>query len=207
METVWRNGLLAAIIFLLLFPACSYGYVKWSGFCQNGGGLVPATLKLMMQSFPGCTVTVYQSGTLTLASIYSDNSGTAKSNPFTADSATGYFFFFAASSLTASSRYDVRLSGAGMSPYTIGSVLLLDPTDIPGVGVPYQASVVGLTTLTVLASTHGQGLTPIAYCFDNATPPHNLPCAYTRDASGNIVFDWSGYEWAPGFNGTVEIHR
>lgn len=72
-------------------------------------------------SFPGATVTVFVSGTLTLASIFSDNIGTAKANPFTADT-TGHAFFYAANG-----RYDVQFSGTGIAtPFTWADILLFD---------------------------------------------------------------------------------
>jgi len=69
---------------------------------------------------PNATVTVYYpSGTLTLASIYSDDGVTPKANPFTAD-ADGYFSFYAAAG-----DYDVRLSGGGIvTPYTWGDITI-----------------------------------------------------------------------------------
>ncbi len=79
-------------------------------------------LRQYQQSYPGATVTVYISGTLALATIYSDNSSTPLSNPFTADQ-YGHWFFYAANGT-----YDVQISGGGLaSPYTIGGILLFDP--------------------------------------------------------------------------------
>jgi hypothetical protein len=64
---------------------------------------------------PSATVTVYETGGTTLATIYSDNlaSPTPKANPFTA-AASGYWFFYAAGG----KRYDVQVSGGGIAtPY------------------------------------------------------------------------------------------
>lgn len=69
----------------------------------------------------GATVTVYLAGTLTLASIYSDNGVTPKANPFTADASTGYWDFYAAND-----RYDVRFSGTVSPAWTLGDILLFD---------------------------------------------------------------------------------
>jgi hypothetical protein len=69
-------------------------------------------------------VTVYLAGTTTLATIYADNSGTPKANPFTASTSDGLYFFYADNA-----RYDVRLSGGGIpTPFTIGDILLADPS-------------------------------------------------------------------------------
>jgi len=69
------------------------------------------------------TITVYQAGTLTLASIFSDNLATPQSNPFTSD-ANGLWLFYAANG-----RYDVQMSGGSptISPaYTLSDYLDLD---------------------------------------------------------------------------------
>lgn len=72
-----------------------------------------------MASYPFCTITVYLNGTLTPATIFSDNAGTPKANPFTAD-AKGFWFFYAANG-----RYDVRLSGGGLpAPFTLADYSL-----------------------------------------------------------------------------------
>ena len=70
---------------------------------------------------PYATITVYNQGTLTLASIYADPDLTIKSNPFAPDQ-YGYFYFYAPAG-----RYDVRFSGMGITnAFTWGDVLLQD---------------------------------------------------------------------------------
>ncbi len=98
---------------------------KLQGWCEQGGqtvttsGVVSTTF--VQRSYKSCTVTVYLSGTLTLATIYADNSSTPKANPFTA-SALGLWFFYANDG-----RYDVSFSGGGIaSPFTLGDFSLLD---------------------------------------------------------------------------------
>jgi hypothetical protein len=73
---------------------------------------------------PSATVTVYNAGTLDLATIYSDNlvAPTPLGNPFTAD-VNGYFFFYAQPA-----RYDINFSAGGIvSPYTWGDQSIVDP--------------------------------------------------------------------------------
>ena len=66
-------------------------------------------------SFPSCKVTVYLTGTLTIATIYSNNSGTVTLNPFTAAN-DGFWFFYANDGV-----YDVRMENGGIpSPFTRG---------------------------------------------------------------------------------------
>lgn len=69
------------------------------------------------------TITVYQTGTLTPATIYADNLATPLSNPFTSD-ANGLWMFYAANG-----RYDVQMSSGSptISPaYTLSDFLLSD---------------------------------------------------------------------------------
>jgi hypothetical protein len=116
------------LIFILLsLPALARE--KLQGWCQEGNktvttsGVVSTTL--VQRSYPSCTVTVYNSGTLTLSTIYSDNVGTPKANPFTA-SAGGIWFFYAANG-----RFDVAFSGGGITtPFTLGDFLLADNTSV-----------------------------------------------------------------------------
>lgn len=71
------------------------------------------------------TITVYQTGTLTLATIYADNLATPLSNPFISD-ANGLWFFY-----SANGHYDVQISGGSptISPaYTLSDFLLNDST-------------------------------------------------------------------------------
>ena len=95
------------------------------GYCSQGGVTLQvsglAGSPLMQGSYPGCTVEIFLSGTLTHpTNIYADNSGTIKANPFTADLQTGLWFFYADNG-----RYDVKLSGGGIpTPFTLGDVLL-----------------------------------------------------------------------------------
>jgi hypothetical protein len=73
-------------------------------------------------SFPSATITVYIANSVTLATIYADNTGTAKANPFTAG-ADGTWFFYASDG-----RYDIQFSGGSLSaPFTIGDVQAFDP--------------------------------------------------------------------------------
>lgn len=109
---------LLGFLCLLLPISANAQYTRVGGYAEQGGNVivtsgVSSTTKAQ-KSFPLCTVTIYAQGTTTLSTIYSDSSGTAKANPFTADS-TGYWFFYAAAG-----RYDVKFSGTGIStPFTI----------------------------------------------------------------------------------------
>lgn len=108
------------------------------GWSESGGisVVVPGTQgsgsQRFQQSFVGATITVYQTGTLTLATLYSDNLNppTAKANPFTASSTTGLWSFYAING-----RYDVKFSGAGItSPFTLSDIQI-DDSNLPQFGV------------------------------------------------------------------------
>jgi len=104
----------------------------FSTFAQQGGQLcvtqgLNSTTEIE-QSYPSCTVTVYLTGTTTLATLFANNNliPTPLSNPFTAN-VNGQFLFYAANN-----RYDVVLSNNGASgptnPITISDILLNDPS-------------------------------------------------------------------------------
>lgn len=89
---------------------------KYQGFCVTAAG----TRSL------GCTVRVLLTGTLTNATLYSNNAGASQGNPFTADASTGLFQFYADNG-----KYDITFSGGAPSittPYTFSTILLLDNT-------------------------------------------------------------------------------
>lgn len=122
-----RRIIVALVLCLLYIPAV-YGNNRYQGWCEQGNAAVtvPGTAgsgtQRFQRSFASCTVTVYAAGTVTLSTIYSDNSNTARANPFTASS-TGYWFFYASDG-----RYDVRFSGGGIStPFTLGDFVSFDP--------------------------------------------------------------------------------
>lgn len=117
------------LLLSLIVAAPSWARERAQGYCQQGGVTVSisgmsgyqATPKVLA-AYPGCTVNVYISGTLNPATIYADNNGTTKSNPFTADSTTGVWFFYADNG-----HYDIVTSGGTMpSPVTLGDKMLSD---------------------------------------------------------------------------------
>lgn len=84
----------------------SFSLQRYQGFTRVLATGAPAPL---------ATLTIYNPvGTGTLATIYADILGTPKSNPFTSD-VNGYFAFYAYPD-----NYDIRVSGTGISPYTLG---------------------------------------------------------------------------------------
>jgi len=123
--------LLLVASLLLAISASTHAQSKIDGWCEQGNhtvstqGLISTTK--VQQSYPSCTVTIFDAGTSNLSTIFSDMLSTPKVNPFTADS-TGYWFFYANNGL-----YDIRFSGAGIaSPFTLGDHKIGDATT--GVG-------------------------------------------------------------------------
>src|SRR5215510_14216745 len=109
------------------------------GFAQQGDQLVLTaglgSVTRVQGSYPGATIRVYYTGTTNLATIYADNKTppTPLANPFTADG-DGYWWFYAANG-----RYDVALSGGGMTePWTMGDLFLDDLTQL---GITIKGSV------------------------------------------------------------------
>jgi hypothetical protein len=150
-----RLATLALLVCLaVLAPAAqamerAYGWCSQGGvrvYVSNVGSTAPSpsfATTYWQQSYPNCTVTVYLTGTTTLATIYSDNSSTPLANPFTASS-NGYWKFYAADG-----RYDVRFSGTGItSPFTTADILLCDPATCGGGGGG------GTTPHNLLSTTH-----------------------------------------------------
>lgn len=122
--------------FGLLILLCSlpcFANQAAQGWCSIGGQVVVTqglrSVGNFQASYPGCLVSVYYTGTSNLATIYSDNSNTALSNPFTASTQNGSWLWYAANG-----RYDVTISSGTIpqsilpSPFTFTDILLYDPS-------------------------------------------------------------------------------
>ncbi len=145
------------IVAMLLVSSTAFSRARIQGFCQQGsttvsisGGNAPSTL-FFQQSLPGSTVTIYAAGTTNISTIYSDNSGTVKANPFTCptSSSTATIWF----AYVDNGRYDVKVSGTGVTtPFTMGDFLSFDPlasTSTAGVFTNTQMN----TNLSVLLNS------------------------------------------------------
>jgi len=98
---------------LLLLATAAMARTPVSGWCEQGNQVVsttgvPNSTTKVQRSYPSCTVrvTIYNGGAATL---FSDDSGTSLSNPFTANSNGSWSFFADANT------YTVTLSGAGIA--------------------------------------------------------------------------------------------
>ena len=115
-------GLLALLICLGI-PNVAEARERVFGWCEQGGQTVNtaglASTSKVQASFPLCTVTVFDAGTLDVATIFADEAGTPKANPFTADT-LGLWFFYADDA-----RYDVELKGGGLpATWTISDIFV-----------------------------------------------------------------------------------
>lgn len=92
------------LIGLLFFAAMAIGAATAqnaaiNGFCTTGGVKVSTSGSMssttVQASYPKCLVSVYLTGTTTLASIFSDTAGTPLANPFTANANASWLFYSA----------------------------------------------------------------------------------------------------------------
>lgn len=173
------------VAFCLFLAPSLQAMEKLQGWCEQGGqtvttsGVVSTTK--VQRSYPSCTVTVYLSGTLTLATIYSDNVSTPKSNPFTSNS-SGYWFLYAANG-----RYDVSFSSGGIAtPFTLGDYLLADTSS------GFLTSINSQTGPAITLATGTSG-TNFAVAASGNTITFNLPTASATNRGALSTADWSTF--------------
>ena len=106
--------MLKNIIFLVAICVSVVAHAQYypiSGFCVKGAdpakvsGL-PST-NYLQGVIPNCTVTVYLTGTTNKATLYSNATGTPRTNPFTASFTSGQWIFY----VTNGQQYDIVMSG------------------------------------------------------------------------------------------------
>lgn len=205
-EMLKRIYLLA--LFFGIASMCQARQRAW-GFCERGGQKVttagiPSTTNVQA-SYPQCNVTVYLTGTQTPATLFSDNSGTALGNPFTANT-LGYWFFYADDG-----RYDIQISGGGLpAPFTFGDYNLSSGggggsgiTQLSGDGVAGPGSGAQVLTLTSVNASVGT-------CGDSTHVPQvvlnakGLATSCTPVAiSSTVVIEGAGTPNAGGTNPTT----
>lgn len=195
------------------------GYVERGGHVSasvtSTGLIVPAgtgvSTSFVQESFPLATVTVYVAGTLTLATIFSDNSGTALANPFTADTAAFFDFFAVAPA------YDIVFSGAGITTsWTItvtgtGTVLtsLTDVSKLATSGsgtladpwIGYEAAVNALPAANGSALTYGANVyfPRGVYLQSSVRIRYKAGWNIIGDGIQNTIIIWSGATLGPFF--------
>jgi len=153
---------------------------------------------------PGCTISVFLSGTQTPATIYSDGNKTPLSNPFTANGPSspnaGAWIFWAAAPVT----YDVVASG-GIPPNTYPSpVTLLSSIEVNVLGFGTLVTTPPIQTDINSVASGGSAPVVIPQTYsgtDRYTNPTQVPVfnyrkppniSYTAPVSLNATFDVKG---------------
>lgn len=171
-----------AIVAISVFTTQAQTRAKFIGIASKGGRVVrtsPTVQYKLMETYPGCTVTVKIAGSATLATIYTNEAGTPKSNPFTSNSTDAGFEFY-----VDVGRFDITFSGTGItSPFSWSDVFIQtggggggggsDVTSVFGrVGdVIYQTGDVPFTGLNFAGSSLGSLETRSASDLNSGTLP------------------------------------
>src|SRR5580765_1775575 len=161
------------------------------GVQVSTGGQLSTTI--VEGSFPGCTVTVFNTGTNNLTSIFSDNLNppTVKANPFLAD-ASAFAFFYAANG----ARVDIQLSGTGITvPFLVASDVLFDDPAGLFIGLPQVVAFSATPAFNFNVSNWFQlTLTGnvTAPTFPNPSPGQLLFLSLILDAAGGHTFAFPG---------------
>lgn len=130
--------------------------IKVQGIADKGSTIVTAGITSTthaIESFNSATVQVYQTGTVTLVSLFSDAAGTVpKANPFTSSASDASWSFYCAPQ-----RIDIRFSGSTIaSPFTLADITVGDPGSTPAESyASLNAAVtdIGATETTLVVST------------------------------------------------------
>jgi hypothetical protein len=167
-------------------------YQRAWGWCQLGGQQVSTSSILssnyFQQTFPGCTVTVYLTGTLTLATLYSNNSSTPLANPFTAQGLAGAnpgYWYFYANSTAPNNRYDVVLSGGGL-PATL-TYSDIELTDLSAGAITAVNSQTG-PAITIQSGTSGAS-------FNISNPSSNVIQINCPQATSSVSGCLASADW------------
>ena len=146
--------LFAFLLSIFSLPTFSqYGAVN--GLCYFGSPVNTVPGQYIPGITSACTVTVYNTGTFTPATIYSSATGASLPNPFTIYS-LGYWTFYA----PRGQAYDVVVSG-GIAPNTA-----LTPTYLYGLSPSLSSGSIGVSTLVLGTTTvsSSSACTPSTTC-------------------------------------------
>lgn len=178
MKNKTLTKILLVSLFIFLFNLNLFAKTKIQSIVQRGGLVIktsPTVSYNTIQTYPNSTVTVYIAGTTTLATIYSDDAGTPKANPFTAGSDASFTFY------VDDGIYDIKFSGTGITtPFTIPDVLVssisVATTTTTGTSIlSYPASDIA-NPITISATD------PRVNSYTNpSAPPYNAKCDGTTD--------------------------
>jgi len=105
-----KRLLLAVLVVLGFVSIAQAQYVRVLGVAERTGTAIVSGISSTNKpsiTYPGATITIYNAGTVTPATIFSTSTGTAKANPYTASLTDATYDFFIAPGAT----FDVRVSG------------------------------------------------------------------------------------------------
>lgn len=143
------------------------GWVEQGGNAVTTDGRVSTTL--VQRSYPLATVSVFNAGTLVLATIFSTEAGAPLANPFVSD-ANGKWQFWADQG-----RYDIQFSGAGITaPYTYFAVEV-----VPSAAMLPDPGGNGFVVRTALGVTVARSLTQ---------PAAGITITNPAGLAGNAIF-------------------
>lgn len=160
------------ILALLCSPALAQNF-GYNGQCAKGGqgvitqGLLSSGTQPLLSgnpnvgsgviaSYPSCIVTVFLTGSGTLATLASNKTGTPLTNPFTANTDGSYLLFSVAG------EYDISMSGAGLpSTVTLTDIQLGATGGGGGSSISLQTSGVTNTNQNLLNLAVGSGLSVV----------------------------------------------
>ena len=208
------------VIGILLTPALCHAQStqSYNGWCQQGNqpvvlqGLNSTTT--VQVSLGSCLVTVYVTGTQTLATIYADGNNTPLSNPFTAN-INGQFLFYAATS----PNYDITTTGTvncvantGTCPGTGVQSFTLTYTNVAVGGGGGSSAPCTTTGLNVscqgalsIALTLSLGATPVVCGSAQDCIGFNQGTTACNPTIGQNCLRSTQTGWNCSVNGTVEI--
>lgn len=161
------------LLLFFLVAGVAHADQRLYGNCAQGNTQVNTqgnlSTNVVIGSFPACTITVFNTGTFVLATIYGDNSRTPKGNPFTAASDGSWFFY-----LPSGGRVDVQMTGGIPALPTIVTLGDIVSNDVGSLTIIQLAGDLGGTaSVPLVISTHITGGT------NNTIPKFN--------AAGNVV--------------------
>jgi hypothetical protein len=187
-----RAVMLSVGLLVGLFSQPAEARQRIQGWCQQGGGQVNTggnlSSNFFQQTYKGCTVSIFTTGTTNLISIYADNSGTVKANPFVADANTGLWFFYADNQ-----RVDIQFSNGGIgSPFTLGDFLVNDNTTTPVTTInalafsatpTFAAGPNGIFTMTLTGNVTSSTIT-------GSLTGQIIEFSLCQDGTGGRTFAW-----------------
>lgn len=188
----YKSILCVCTLFLALsLPASARQRIDFN--CAQGGNTVTtqgnvSTTKVM-QSFPSATATIFTTGTLVAATIYSDNAGTPKSNPFTTGT-DSHGFYYAENGV----RVDIQCSGTGIgTPFTVAADQISDDPSTFTVNAPQVVTFSATPTFDMSTGSWfqmtltGNVTGPV---FSNPVAGDILILTLIQDGTGSRTFSW-----------------